>query len=603
MPGFGPFAEMDQGLATQVDALRQIVKFGDYLGAAIENTSVEGFSAEAGYPQPSYGFSVSGRCPNLPWNCITGTNFQECTSPKPPRIPPICETVGCASKEAGADGSLVDLADTALLSKACLHHQDQSETPIRGGLCFARTVPTGELGCVYTYKSVLQADSVWIDDLVGITALLCGLNGERKCANWIDWRENCHDNIGFFKLKFGCRIGADTVDCSAPGAAVRKETTLHCVEYDAHPWCRTSAANSLGCSSPRCSKLKEEERDLGLPFWRGRCNVGLGLRRAELAVAPLISKEKEPRNHELVDNQVFGSNPPCPSMAREKCVPLPGLKSNVVCTRRFAGVCSVCQIPGTAGAFDQDTPKPLCPWRVLGENGNKIALNLSKTHCVTTKATDLCCLYGLGEHVCDDQTDDVAALPLDIDGFLFAASLAATAEDNVPMVIFLSRWAASKSGKVVDEAAFGDIAYRQWGLQPPRHPESAWTTATADVLASPAVIWAQVPTVPPTPIPPSLEQRKRFRHSAILQVALALFVAFAGLACLVGRTWQQKPQPADAQRLVTEVQMAAVLSPKNSRLRLLKPALETELADTPVRKTNTSALSTETEVAEKGPKV
>merc|ERR1719384_931149 len=54
-----------------------------------------------------------------------------------------------------------------------------------------------------------------------------------------------------------------------------------CVEYDIHKAC------AKDCNSPACKKVPAHLREVGLPFWRGRCNPLRNAQRAELLAEAL----------------------------------------------------------------------------------------------------------------------------------------------------------------------------------------------------------------------------------------------------------------------------------------------------------------------------
>lgn len=142
----------------------------------------------------------------------------------------------------------------------CMRYVDQPQVPIAGGKCsHGEAAPTGEAGCAYIYT---DGGVVTVDQLAGLTALDCG---GHACSAWPEFRSSCTDPS--LKRQF-----------SQSGAI---ETTSYCVEYDITPAC------ARDCKSDACQWLiaSGAEIELGVPFWRGRCDAAANQRRREALLA------------------------------------------------------------------------------------------------------------------------------------------------------------------------------------------------------------------------------------------------------------------------------------------------------------------------------
>lgn len=521
MPGFGRYGAFDYGVATSLDLLEGVVANGDYVGISKED------SPQINFTHPWYWFSVDGDCPNLPWQCVKP--FDGCTAEAPPTKPQPCDPEGCAGKQdkdarnCSSNPHFTDPSDTDTARKCCLHYSQFPDKVIMGGLCNSSVKePTGEIGCVYTYQAMGDKDFVNIDDLNGITSMPCGPDGKRKCTGWKDWRHNCYDPKGTYKKQFHCN------DCSStsPKWDVETKPTAYCVEYDLHPYCQQT--QDL-CKDPRCMQLKKEDKETGLPFWKGKCEVRDNQRRAE-AVAEYFLGDSVKDSHWLVDKDAMDASPACASKdssVPNQCTPNPD--GGPYCTRLFGGVCSSCYIPNTDPPYPDPTSQPMCPWDVLKEKGNGAAKPV-QTKCASEDPLSLCCLYGIG--TCGNVTGtDGSDAELSAKGFLLVARM----QDNKEMVKFAQRYVESFKGAVVDQTAFSSDVYSTWHYQPPSLPEQAWDDFASTVNQSSGVSFNPVK---PTP-KPSGGGGLTWLWIVIVVVVLALL----GFGAFKYRQSQQARQP------------------------------------------------------------
>eukprot|EP00439_Symbiodinium_sp_Y106_P046979 s772_g6.t1 len=261
--------------------------------------------------------------------------------------------------------------------------------PIKGGLCKPGVVPTGTPTCVYNYKDL---DFVNLDELAGITAMKCGTAGDRTCKDWADWRKNCYDPDKKYKKKFKCD------DCHEQGNwQWNWEETDFCVEYDLNPLCQDTAFCLL---QPKLT----EDKEVGLPFWQGRCEERENIRRAEKLAAKALGKDlRSQRCFKLVLNfniDLLENNPTCSRAAN--CKPNPN--GGPYCSRQFGGVCTPCYIPGTQEPFSNPDNTPTCPFSLKEEIGGPAGV-AANTKCKSKSASDLCCLYGV-DGSCDKDFAD-----------------------------------------------------------------------------------------------------------------------------------------------------------------------------------------------------
>lgn len=396
---FGPFQAYDNGEATQgKEAWDAIANFGDFTG--VQPYQQPG---DARWPMdaPYFWFSISGRCPNLEWN---------------------------------AKGSKEDPSDQ------CYEYTDQmgeewAGKKILGGLCDDGVdTPTGQPGCTYTYEEH-TVDKVSLDDLVGIKDMDCG---GKNCVSWLDWRRGCTDEQyqRFFKDgKLVDHVG-------------------YCVEYDIHPACEND------CNSDACLAVKGP-REVGLPFWQGRCDQQANRVRAE-KLAAMFGIEGAGVKHTMVAQSVMDKFKPC-HLGRMggNCGPS-SESGGPYCSRLWSGVCATCYIPGTTLFYPANETQPACPITILkGSDYGKYS-DVAPPTCKSRRPRDLCCLY-MGS--CEGGTD-LDKVKLDEDGLAVAASKQSTKE----MIHFLSRLADSMGeGKYVkDDAKVQELAYWLWDIGMPK---------------------------------------------------------------------------------------------------------------------------------------
>jgi len=477
MPGFGRYGAFDFGVATTEDLLQGLVTDGDFVGISKED------SPQINFTHSWHWFSVDGPCPNLPWTCVPP--FPGCSKPEPPTKPDLCESTGCAGKfdkdaqVCAPNPEYDDPTDTATLRQCCLRYASNRSKVIEGGLC--KGDPTGQPGCVYSYEEVTDKSFVMLDDLNGITGMPCGAKGERKCKDWLDWRHNCYDPEKQYRKKFVC------TDCIPTGKwNITVQETPFCVEYDIHPYCQESTDL---CKDKRCMALAPEDKELGLPFWQGKCDVMGNQRRAEAVAAALLGSAVKEK-HLLVDEEVIKTCPQCPST--DSTVPnqcTPNFDGGPFCTRLFGGVCSECFLPGTDPAYPLPDSNPFCPYNVLQEKGN-VAPALTK--CKSDDPLDVCCLYGVPGYGCNASIGtDGSDAEFSVRGYLIATRL----QDNKEMETFASRYVASLGGAVKNQAGFSDDVYQLWHYQPPKHAEVAWSNFKAFLNQSSSVDWDPQPGV------------------------------------------------------------------------------------------------------------
>jgi len=527
IPGFGGFGAFDFGVATAMDLLEGLVSSGDYVGISKQD------SPQINFTHPWYWFSVDGDCPNLPWTCVKP--FPGCSAEAPPTVPQPCSPDGCAGKQdqdarnCSSHPHFTDPSDTETARKCCLHYSSHPDKVITGGLCDSSiTEPTGDIGCVYQYEELSSKDFVMLDDLNGINSMKCGSDGKRKCSGWQDWRKNCYDPEGKYKKKFHCE------DCHDSGSwNVTTQTTGYCVEYDLHPFCQET--QDL-CQDKRCMALKPEEKEYGLPFWMGKCEVNGNKRRAE-AVATYFLGDSVKSSHWLVDKATMDASPGCASKdisVPNQCTPNPD--GGPYCTRVFGGVCSTCYIPGTDPPYPSPDSQPTCPFGVLKEKGNTPP---TETKCASNDPLKLCCLYGLG--TCEVNGTDGSTAELTARGFLQTMRMM----DNKEMVKLASRIVSGRGGAVTNQAGFDDEIYSTWHYQPPSNPEEAWKIFGETINKSSAVDWNPSPSPPPSP-------GKKGGGIGTFILVLVILLAVAGLGFGAYKYYTRPQQQARQQLLPTD---------------------------------------------------
>lgn len=378
------------------------------------------------FVNPTYWFSLSGFCPNLPYtrDAITAV----CTEDQRTLLGTCSSkydalSKGCAAPNMPSEGK-----------HKCLCYSDQTASVVWGGLCGATEdrappaelqVPTGQRGCTYSY--VATPTVINLDELVGITKETC--SGGRLCVDYADFRANC-DNRAYRK-RFS-PLGAE-------------KTADVCVEYDLHPDCA-----QMGCDSPQCQRSSNKE--LGLPFWRGRCDAEANSGRAEKA-AKLFGIPEADEKHII-------THPPSPEYEKVPCNRGKNLECqpNSItgeqhCTRAWSGVCTGCRVPG----FKKPAlvlQQALCPWDV-----QKAYPDATSVNCKSQKASEVCCLYyGKCQAAGDSLNDDS-----------FAEAM--FSKDTATVKAFMTRVASellevSASDINAKDDVLSSEAYWAWGLSP-----------------------------------------------------------------------------------------------------------------------------------------
>lgn len=469
VPGYGGYGAFDYGVATSSSLLENVVSLGDYVGASVED------SPQINFTHPWYWFSVDGDCPNLPWTCIAP--YAGCTEGHIPVRPGQCDPDGCAGKSdpdartCPNKPGFVDPSDLDDLRSCCLHYADSPDTVIIGGLCNSTYEhPTGEKGCVYKYETMTPQNYLNLDAIVGMTSFYCGEHGDRFCKDWADWRINCYDPDNKYRYKF----------TGTPQGGVSKQEVSFCVEYDLHPACQDTPDL---CKNAQCMSLSAEEKEIGLPFWQGKCDVEANQRRAETVVGYLLGDAVR-NKHLLVDESYAKLSPRCSATKDQppnQCTP--NADGGPFCTRMFGGVCSTCYIPGTEQPYPLADGAPMCPYTVARENGNQPPIELK---CKSRDPLDLCCLYQLPGNECNTSIGTKGAdAEFSSRGYMVVNSL----QSNQEMVSFATRWVKSLGGAVKDQDGFNAAVYWLWHYQPPKNPVLAWQIFQDRINSTSSVDW------------------------------------------------------------------------------------------------------------------
>lgn len=221
-PDFGPFVTFDYGKSTNPYFDDLFPEYGDWVG--VQTQEGDPRIAVNGH---MWWYSLGGRCPNMDFEHKGGKDS------------PNSECMLYRENPPGSNGA----------------------TPINGGLCDGKQAsPTGQPGCVYTYET---PQAVILDDLAGLTSIDCG---GRPCTGWSDFRANCVEQGLKRQFDWDGNI----------------QNTEYCVEYDIHPSC------ARNCQDPNCLRLTSRRAtvELGVPFWRGRCDAQQNdVRKAALLAA------------------------------------------------------------------------------------------------------------------------------------------------------------------------------------------------------------------------------------------------------------------------------------------------------------------------------
>jgi len=390
--------------------------FGDIVGAQ------KGDDPRWPYADPWYRYSLSGFCPNLKWN-------QKKLGAKK-----AAQLFRDSEKSEHSVGGRRRRRTAGL----CMTYSNQFGLPygevLRGGLCPNGTLPgkmpNGTAGCVYTYEQPEESSVVNLDELVGITEQKCG---DRNCLNWMDFRRHCSSRQFHRKFNYKSRRRYNTV--------LRTRT---CVEYDIHKAC------AKDCSSRACQKVPAHRRELGLPFWKGRCSAHMNALRSE-RLAEAFGIVSAGKTHQL---QQSPGGETCLSSSSMLCKPNT-TEGGMYCTRLWGGVCQPCYVPGTMVEYPKSDEAPMCPWSTFKASGDYRTAPM-QPKCASDKPSDLCCLY---TSTCNSTlTSNVTE-----DGFAYASSL----QDNEAMVAFLTRAVNEVLSKdVEDTERLAKLAYWQWGLSP-----------------------------------------------------------------------------------------------------------------------------------------
>mmetsp|Transcript_15515 Transcript_15515/g.33645 ORF Transcript_15515/g.33645 Transcript_15515/m.33645 type:complete len:647 (+) Transcript_15515:37-1977(+) len=427
---FGPFAAYDRGQSTNPgldDAY--LNQNGDWVG--IQLNQDPGFANSM--QEPLFWYSVGGFCPNLPWTKLPlpdGSTTARCTADKD-----FCQPKGTRKKP----------------NDLCWANDNET---IMGGLCENSTVgnsttpemdPTGETGCTYTYGLPL---SVNLDKLTGILDQDC--KGGRKCKNWWDFRQNCADES--LQKMF------DNHGNLVPAKNVSAGQEIFCVEYDMHPDCRGDCSNDI------CKK--SEDYEVALPFWKGRCDPDMNLRRIE-ALAVALEIENADKTHQTVDEDILKQETTC---ASTPCSPSTYEGVSVggpYCSRSFSGVCVVCFIRGAQQESSAHVDHPDCPFNILEIKDYGPKSSTPSLKCSSKKPSDSCCLYmpDSSSDACDGS-DDPDDATLDTDGLALVARRCYREGNSSAMLAYAERVAKSLGGELNTTKDVEAWAYMQWSLAP-----------------------------------------------------------------------------------------------------------------------------------------
>eukprot|EP00428_Durinskia_dybowskii_P034309 CAMPEP_0170262948 /NCGR_PEP_ID=MMETSP0116_2-20130129/31357_1 /TAXON_ID=400756 /ORGANISM="Durinskia baltica, Strain CSIRO CS-38" /LENGTH=512 /DNA_ID=CAMNT_0010514017 /DNA_START=54 /DNA_END=1590 /DNA_ORIENTATION=- len=399
---FGPFVTYDSGVATNPQTQEFIKDHGGYVGVQLQADH------RWPYDAPYFWFSVTGFCPNVRYDEVpmTRDTYVEAQGRRERKCTAIADEAKCRS--AGVCDLRLQAIDVA---PQCLNHSSTGGVvgKVLGGLCSGgmedlSVVPTGEPDCTYSYG---KADKLLVDTVTGLLDEDCG---GRKCEDWLDFRRHCTNTT--YRQKF------DLV-------TKRAVPFKYCIEYDIHPFCEAD------CFSTACQALPEEEKELGLPFWRGKCDARSNARRAGHlwdVFAKQVDAGKVSANLMPTDQD----RNTCVHETPGVCTPAPG-QGGSYCTRQWAGVCSNCFIPGTREVW-RATHFPHCPYDVLA--ASDYAGRFPAPRCASRLPRDLCCLY---TRDCAVRASSAEDAPLDEDGFALVASWGNTSA----MAAFLARAAAA----------------------------------------------------------------------------------------------------------------------------------------------------------------
>lgn len=419
---FGPFVTFDYGVATNPDTQVWMKKHGGFVGVQQQ------YDPRWPFLDPYFWFSVTGFCPNLAYDKIPMTREQYEHL--------IAQRDGKCSKQSGRMACRLlndecEFRDDACRGRdpvpQCLRQADKADRAMLGGLCpggaGVLVDPTGQRGCTYSYG---KAQLIWIDKLAGIQQEDCG---GRLCKNWLDFRQHCSNKA--YRFMFD--------------ANGKKVPFKYCVEYDIVPACQSD------CHNAACQAVPEDQLELGLPFWRGRCNSFSNKGRFMDAV------DADNGNYQGATLYALSSKEaPCVRENPGTCAPAQGQGGNY-CTRHWSGVCTNCFVPGTLIPFPAADYMPYCPYDVLQSPDYK---DFPLPQCKSTVPSDLCCLYA---GTCSTRAPSENEAPISEDGFALVASwvnTSATAQ-------FLAR-AARVRGSHVEAASLRTLVREHWNASPAR---------------------------------------------------------------------------------------------------------------------------------------
>jgi len=496
---FGPFQAFDFGQSTNPALDEVIEEHGDIVGAQPQ--------VDARYPTiyPYYWLSVSGLCPNLPWACTKGyvdpVTHEACQGHATTHR---CEDTPCPGKGTAAKPN-----------ENCLKY-DGTEKAAMGGLCPNYLDPdfkgpTGELGCVYSYSK--DAVKLMLDDLVGITQMDCG---GHNCKDWQEFRSSCTDQ----DLKRGIVNG-------------QVQKVSHCVEYDIHPACLNR------CDDPKCLAVPEDQREVGIPFWLGRCNATRNNVRAEMTAAAFGIKNAQ-TGHNLVADEVIQKAQPCVVDARPGTCSPDAKSGGPFCTRRYSGVCTTCYVPGTTMPYPANATQPSCPMDILHGKDYGQGSAFSKPECASAKPRDLCCLYSGS---CEGETDP-SKVGFDDDGLAVVTAQANYDGSSQPLIDYFTRIAQDADfGKYPKDAnKLQDFAYGCWSLEPSFKPVDS-----KSLKPQLKDMFTDVPPPTPAPTPPAPAPGGGGSNNGIIIAAIVVLVLIAGG---VGVFYMRRKQAHARQREV-----------------------------------------------------
>jgi len=417
---FGPFVTYDYGVATNLQTQTMIEEYGSFVGVQSQ------YDPRWPHSTPYFWFSVTGWCPSVAWwdRPVTREEAEQIMSNRTSLCPQLEGRIAC---DQNSDDCVYENGRCLPRDPAprCLNYTSSrgKTSHVLGGLCpgghHNLVEPTGEHGCTYSYG---RAESVTLDEVAGILEEDCG---GRKCTGWLDFRHNCTNPE--YRQKFNWETN-------------QKEPFKYCIEYDISPPCQAD------CTKAECQSVPESEKEIGLPFWRGRCKDEENIARAAKVEASFPAPQAK-------ISVATTKSTSCVFETPGICAPAPGQGGNY-CTRQWGGICSNCYVPGTQVAWPA-THMAYCPYDILSSPDYE-----SSPHptCSTSNPRDLCCLY-TGE--CSLTGSDLASAPLDEDGF----ALVVSSGNSSAVATFLARVVESH-GRSTDPERLASFAETQTGSSP-----------------------------------------------------------------------------------------------------------------------------------------